>query len=317
MRMGKVRTGLKGMKTATMDAGTTMQMALQMTTKDGFIAALDQSGGSTPKALKLYGIPETAYADETEMYALMHAMRARIIKSPAFSGDKVIGAILFERTMDGEIDGIPTADYLWTKRRVVPFLKVDQGLLPEADGVQLMKPMPALDALLSRAVAKNVFGTKMRSVINAANAAGIDAVVAQQFAVGEQILAHGLMPIIEPEVTITIADKAQAEALLLASILAHLDAMPEGRKVMLKLSLPTVPNTYAPLVSHPRVMRVVALSGGYPREEANRLLGLNDGIIASFSRALTEGLSASQPDAEFDAVLAETIDGIFQASRAA
>jgi fructose-bisphosphate aldolase, class I len=292
-------------------------MAAQMTSKDGFIAALDQSGGSTPKALKLYGVPENAYSGEAEMYAMVHAMRARIIKSPAFSGDKVIGAILFERTMDGEIDGIPTTDYLWQKRRVVPFLKVDQGLAAEADGVQMMKPMPELDALLKRAVAKNVFGTKMRSVINAANAAGIEAVVAQQFEVGRRIIAHGLMPIIEPEVTISIADKAAAEDLLLPALRRHLDAMPAGVKVMLKLSLPTKANLYRPLITHPNVMRVVALSGGYPRDEANRLLGLNAGMIASFSRALAEGLSAGQADTEFDHVLGETIDAIFDASRAA
>ncbi|MCU0830582.1 MAG: fructose bisphosphate aldolase [Rhizobiaceae bacterium] len=292
-------------------------MAEQMTGKDGFIAALDQSGGSTPKALKQYGVAETAWSSDEEMFALMHAMRARMIKADAFTGEKVIGAILFERTMDGEIDGRPTADYLWQKRGVVPFLKVDQGLAAEEDGVQLMKPMPGLDALLRRAVAKNVFGTKMRSVINAANPAGIAAIVRQQFEVGRQIIAHGLMPIIEPEVTITIADKAEAEALLLATILKQLDALPEGEKVMLKLSLPTVANLYAPLVAHPKVMRVVALSGGYSRAEANRLLGLNVGIIASFSRAMAEGLSAGQSDAEFNRVIGETIDSIYQASRAA
>lgn len=293
------------------------QMARQMTGKDGFIAALDQSGGSTPKALKLYGISEDAYSGEEEMFGLIHAMRARIIKSPAFSGDKVIGAILFERTMDGEIDGIPTADYLWQKRGVVPFLKCDQGLAAESDNVQLMKPMPDLDALLERAVKKNVFGTKMRSVINAANPAGIAAVVDQQFAVGKQILGHGLVPIIEPEVTITIADKAAAEDILLAEITRHVDALPDGQRIMLKLSLPTKANLYAPLIAHPKVMRVVALSGGYSREEANRLLAQNKGMIASFSRALAEGLSAQQSDAEFDKTLAATIDSIFEASRSA
>lgn len=292
------------------------QMAKQVAEKPGFIAALDQSGGSTPKALRLYGIQESAYNNDEEMYALIHQMRARIIKSPAFTGEKVVGAILFERTMDGEIDGIPTAEYLWTKRQVVPFLKVDKGLADEKDGVQLMKPMPELDALLERAVAKGIFGTKMRSVINAANAEGIAAVVAQQFDVGRQILGHGLMPIIEPEVTITIADKAEAEEILLAEILKQLDALGHDKQVMLKLSLPEKANLYKPLVDHPRVMRVVALSGGYSREEANRKLAANTGIIASFSRALTEGLSAQQADSDFDAVLGETIDCICEASKA-
>ncbi|MBU4528274.1 fructose bisphosphate aldolase [Hoeflea sp.] len=291
-------------------------MAQQMTQKDGFIAALDQSGGSTPKALKLYGVEEDAYSNDEEMFAQIHAMRARIIKSPAFTGDKVIGAILFERTMDSDIDGIPTADYLWDKRGIVPFLKVDQGLGAEENGVQLMKPMGGLDALLDRAVAKNVFGTKMRSVINAADKEGIEAVVAQQFEVGKQILAHGLMPIIEPEVNIKIADKAEAEELLLSALVRHLDTLPSGQQVMLKLSLPTKTNLYKPLVDDARVMRVVALSGGYSRDEANRLLSANDGVIASFSRALTEGLSHGQSDAEFDATLAATIDSIYEASRA-
>jgi fructose-bisphosphate aldolase class I len=243
-------------------------------------------------------------------------MRARIIKSPAFTGDKVMGAILFERTMDSEVDGVPTAQYLWEKRSVVPFLKVDKGLANEADGVQMMKPMPELDALLKRAVAKKVFGTKMRSVINAANPKGIAAVVAQQFEVGKQILSHGLTPIIEPEVTISIPDKAQAEDILLAEIRKQLDALPGDRKVMLKLTLPTKPNLYLPLVQHPRVMRVVALSGGYSREEANAKLAQNKGVIASFSRALTEGLTAQQSDKEFNAALASAIDSIFEASRA-
>ncbi|MFN3609474.1 MAG: fructose bisphosphate aldolase [Hyphomonas sp.] len=291
-------------------------MAKQVAEKPGFIAALDQSGGSTPKALRLYGVEESAYNNDEEMYALIHEMRARIIKSPAFTGDKVVGAILFERTMDGEIDGIPTAEYLWTKRSVVPFLKVDKGLADEKDGVQLMKPMPELDALLERAVAKGIFGTKMRSVINAANAGGIAAVVAQQFDVGRQILGHGLMPIIEPEVTITIPDKAEAEEILLAEILKQLDALGADKQVMLKLSLPEKANLYKPLVDHPRVMRVVALSGGYSREEANRKLSENTGIIASFSRALTEGLSAQQADGDFNGVLAETIDCICEASKA-
>ena len=290
-------------------------MAAQAANKDGFIAALDQSGGSTPKALKLYGIGEGAWSNEAEMFDLIHQMRARIIKSPAFTGDKVMGAILFEQTMDRDIDGTPTAQYLWEKRGVVPFLKIDQGLQEAKDGVKLMKPMPKLDALLSRAVAAGIFGTKERSVIDAANPAGIAAVVAQQFEVARQVLAHGLVPIIEPEVTISIADKAEAEDLLLAEILKHLDTLPEGKQVMLKLTLPTRANLYKPLVDHPRVMRVVALSGGYTRDEANAKLAENDGVIASFSRALTEGLSAQQSDAEFDAALAGAIDSIFEASR--
>lgn len=291
-------------------------MAKQAAGKDGFIAALDQSGGSTPKALRLYGIEESAYANDEEMFGLIHEMRARIIKSPAFNGDKVMGAILFERTMDGDIDGVPTAEYLWKERSVVPFLKVDKGLADEENGVQLMKPMPDLDALLERAVAKGIFGTKMRSVINAANEEGIAAVVAQQFDVGRQILGHGLMPIIEPEVTISIADKAEAEDILLAEILKQLDALGHDKQVMLKLTLPEKANLYKPLVDHPRVMRVVALSGGYSRDDANAKLATNTGMIASFSRALTEGLSAQQSDAEFDAALAAAIDSIYQASKA-
>jgi fructose-bisphosphate aldolase class I len=292
------------------------QMAKQAATKDGFIAALDQSGGSTPKALSLYGVREGSWSSEEEMYELVHAMRARIIKSPAFTGDKVMGAILFERTMDSEIDGVPTAKYLWEKRGVVPFLKVDKGLADPENGVRMMKPNPRLDALLERAVAKGIFGTKMRSVIDAANPAGIAAVVAQQFEVGKQILAHGLVPIIEPEVTISIPDKAKAEDILLAEITKQLDAMPGDRQVMLKLTLPTKPNLYLPLVKHPRVMRVVALSGGYSRDEANAKLAQNAGVIASFSRALTEGLSAQQSEKEFNAALAGAIDSIFEASRA-
>ena len=291
-------------------------MTKQAAEKAGFIAALDQSGGSTPKALRLYGIEEDAYSNDEEMFGLIHDMRARIIKSPAFNGDKVMGAILFERTMDGEIDGVPTAEYLWKERSVVPFLKVDKGLAEEKDGVKLMKPMPDLDALLERAVKKGVFGTKMRSVVDAANPKGIAANVAQQFEVGKQILSHGLMPIIEPEVTISIADKAEAEDILLAEIKKHLDDLPAGQQVMLKLTLPTKANLYKPLVDDPRVMRVVALSGGYSREEANAKLAENTGMIASFSRALTEGLSAQQSDAEFDAMLASAIDSIFEASRA-
>ena len=292
------------------------QMAEQAAHKDGFIAALDQSGGSTPKALRLYGVEESEYANDEEMFGKIHEMRTRIIKSPAFTGEKVIGAILFERTMDGDIDGTPTAEYLWKETGVVPFLKTDKGLADEENGVQLMKPNPGLDELLTRAVAKGIFGTKMRSNINAANPAGIAAVVAQQFEVGMQILSHGLVPIIEPEVNIKIADKAEAETILLAEILKHLDTVPADKQVMLKLSLPTEANLYKPLVDHPRVMRVVALSGGYSREEANAKLAANTGVIASFSRALTEGLSAKQSDADFDATLAATIDGIYEASKA-
>ena len=291
-------------------------MTKQAAEKAGFIAALDQSGGSTPKALRLYGIEENAYLNDEEMFGLIHDMRARIIKSPAFNGDKVMGAILFERTMDGEIDGVPTAEYLWKERSVVPFLKVDKGLADEENGVQVMKPMPDLDALLERAVAKGIFGTKMRSVINAANQEGIAAVVAQQFDVGRQILGHGLVPIIEPEVTISIADKAAAEDILLAEILKQLDALGADKQIMLKLTLPETANLYKPLVDHPRVMRVVALSGGYSREEACRRLSENTGMIASFSRALTEGLSAQQSDAEFDSALAASIDSICAASMA-
>ncbi len=292
------------------------QMAKQAAEKDGFIAALDQSGGSTPKALRLYGVKESAYSSEAEMYGLIHDMRARIIKSPAFNGDKVMGAILFERTMDGEIDGVPTATYLWEECGVVPFLKVDKGLADEENGVQIMKPMPELDALCERAVAKGIYGTKMRSNINAANAEGIAAVVAQQFEVGKQILSHGLMPIIEPEVNIKIADKAEAEDILRDEITKQLDALTGDQKVMLKLSLPTNANHYKSLIDHPRVIRVVALSGGYSREDANTKLAENTGMIASFSRALTEGLSAQQSDEEFNEMLASAIDGIYQASKA-
>ncbi len=290
------------------------QMTQQAAQKAGFVAALDQSGGSTPKALKLYGIEGDAWTSDEEMFGLIHDMRARIVKSPAFTGDKVMGAILFERTMDGEIDGVPTAQYLWEQRGVVPFLKVDKGLADQANGVQLMNPMPELDALLERASAKGVFGTKMRSVIHAANAEGIAANVAQQFKVGNQILSHGLVPIIEPEVNITIDDKAEAEDILLAEITKQLGTVPANKQVMLKLSLPEKANQYKSLVDHPRVMRVVALSGGYSREEANRRLCQNSGMIASFSRALTEGLSAQQSDADFDTLLASTIDSIFDAS---
>ncbi len=288
--------------------------AEQMRSGLGFIAALDQSGGSSPKALRLYGVEEDTYSSDAEMFDLIHGMRARIVAAPAFSGKQVIGAILFEMTMDREFDGVPAAEYLWAEKQVVPFLKCDQGLEDEADGVQLMKPMGDLDGLLTRAVAHGVFGTKMRSVINAANPIGIAAVVAQQFEIGKQILGHGLMPILEPEVTITIADKAEAEAILQDEILKHLDALPEDTEVMLKLSLPTVANFYQPLIDHPKIMRVVALSGGYARDKANDLLSQNNGMIASFSRALTEGLSAQQSDEVFNETIAATIDDIYQAS---
>lgn len=280
----------------------------------GFIAALDQSGGSTPKALRLYGVDESAYKDEATMFNLVHAMRERIVTSPAFDGRRVLGAILFEMTMERQFDGMDAARYLWEKKQVVPFLKVDKGLQDEADGVQLMKPMPGLDALLARALGKGVFGTKMRSVINAANAKGIDAVVQQQFAVGKQILAAGLMPIIEPEVNIKATDKKQAEALLKTALTRQLDALAGGQQVMLKLTLPSVEGFYTELVKHPRVLRVAALSGGYTRAESNALLARNPGVIASFSRALTEGLTAQQSAAQFNAALDESIESIYQAS---
>ncbi|MGA1744145.1 MAG: fructose bisphosphate aldolase, partial [Ilumatobacteraceae bacterium] len=258
----------------------------------GFIAALDQSGGSTPKALALYGIAESEYSGEAQMFDLIHAMRTRMIKSPAFSGDRVLGAILFEGTMDREIDGVGSATYLWENKQVIPFLKVDKGLADEGNGVQLMKPMPDLDGLLGRAVGKGIFGTKMRSVIKVANRDGIAAVVAQQFAVGRQIIGHGLVPIIEPEVDIKSPQKAEAESMLRDAIVAELDKQPQSQPVMLKLTLPSTANFYANLIAHPSVLRVVALSGGYSRDDANRKLGENHGMIASFSRALTEGLSA-------------------------
>ncbi|MEY3362918.1 MAG: hypothetical protein RLZZ538_461 [Actinomycetota bacterium] len=280
----------------------------------GFIAALDQSGGSTPKALSLYGIAETEYSGEAQMFDLIHAMRTRMMKSPAFSGDRVLGAILFEGTMDREIDGVGSAQYLWDKKQVIPFLKVDKGLAEESNGVQVMKPMPELDVLLTRAVAKGIFGTKMRSVIKLANRDGIAAVVAQQFAVGRQIIAHGLVPIIEPEVDIQSPQKAEAEAMLRDAIAAELDKQPSSQPVMLKLTLPSTANFYANLIAHPSVLRVVALSGGYSRDDANQKLSENHGMIASFSRALTEGLSAKQSDAEFNAMLDATIAGIYAAS---
>ena len=286
----------------------------KMRTGKGFIAALDQSGGSTPKALRLYGIEESEYSGDAQMFDLIHGMRTRMIKSPAFNGDRVLGAILFEGTMDRDIDGIGSAEYLWSKKGVIPFLKVDKGLADEANGVQVMKPMPELDALLTRAVAKGIFGTKMRSVIKLANKAGIDAVVKQQFEVGRQILAAGLVPIIEPEVDINSPEKAAAEDLLKAAIAAELAAQPADKPIMLKLTLPSTDNFYADFVKHASVLRVVALSGGYSREDANAKLSRNNGMIASFSRALTEGLSAKQSEAEFNAMLDSTIAGIYAAS---
>lgn len=282
----------------------------------GFIAALDQSGGSTPKALKLYGIDEDQYGSDAEMFDKIHEMRTRIVKSPAFTGDKVVGAILFEDTMDREIDGKPSARTLWEDRGVVPFLKVDKGLEDAADGVKLMKPMPDLDALLTRAKSLGVFGTKMRSVIDAADKRGIGKIVAQQFEIGRQILSHDLVPILEPEVTISIPDKAQAEAILRDEIANHLAGLRDDEQIMLKLTLPSEANFYKSIVDDPRVLKVVALSGGYSRAEANEKLSQNTGMIASFSRALTEGLNAQQSDAEFDAMLEDTIDSIRAASLA-
>lgn len=278
----------------------------------GFVGALDQSGGSTPKALKAYGIQPEAYASEEEMFELIHEMRTRMITSRAFSSRKVIGVILFERTMRGQIEGMPTADFLWQKRNIVPFLKVDKGLQEEANGVQLMKAFPELGKLCDEAVSYNVFGTKMRSVIKQANEQGIRDIVAQQFAWGREILSHGLMPILEPEVDIHCPDKAKAEEILKKELLAELDKQKEP--VMLKITLPTVDNFYKEVVEHPMMLRVVALSGGYSREEANDLLGRNHGIIASFSRALAEGLTAQQSDEEFNKVLEATVDGVYEAS---
>jgi fructose-bisphosphate aldolase class I len=287
----------------------------RMRSGDGFIAALDQSGGSTPKALRLYGIEENEYSGDAQMFDLIHGMRSRMVTSPSFGGNRVLGAILFEGTMDRDIEGQGSADYLWKTKGVIPFLKIDKGLADDANGVQLMKPMPELDALLAKGASKGIFGTKMRSVIKEANKAGIDAVVAQQFAVGRQILAAGLVPIIEPEVDITSATKKEAEVLLKAALLAELNAQPADQPVMLKLTLPEADDFYQELVRHPSVLRVVALSGGYSREESNQRLSRNHGVIASFSRALTEGLSAKQSEAEFNATLDSTIQGIFDASR--
>jgi fructose-bisphosphate aldolase class I len=290
------------------------QQLERMRSSKGFIAALDQSGGSTPKALALYGVSEAEYSGEVQMFDAMHAMRSRMVKSKSFQGDRVLGAILFEGTMDRDIDGLGSADFLWAKKQVIPFLKVDKGLADEHDGAQVMKPMPELDALLQRAVKKGIFGTKMRSVIKLANKVGIEAVVAQQFAVARQIISHGLVPIIEPEVDIKSPEKAAAEVLLREALLAELNQQPATQPVMLKLTLPDTANFYADLVRHPSVLRVVALSGGYSRDEANRRLGENHGVIASFSRALSEGLLAQQSETEFDALLGATIQEIYAAS---
>lgn len=290
------------------------EMAAQIREGNGFVAALDQSGGSTPKALGQYGVSEDAYANDDEMFDMIHDMRARIVNAPAFTGAKVVGAILFEMTMDRQFGGKPSAKYLWEDRRVVPFLKIDKGLEAEADGVQLMKPITALDDLLRRANDNMVFGTKMRSVINKASQSGIAAIVAQQFEVGQQVIGHGLMPILEPEINIHMDHKAEAEEMLRDAILAQLDKLAPNATIMLKLTLPEVPNIYQPLVDHPKVMRVVALSGGYSRAEANHRLAENSGIIASFSRALTEGLSIQQSDDEFNTMISTTIEDIFAAS---
>lgn len=290
------------------------QMSAQMSKKGGFIAALDQSGGSSPGALRLYGIPDTAYSGEAEMFRLIHQMRVRIMTAPAFTGAKVIGAILFEGTMDGEVRGKPTAAYLWEEKQVVPFVKVDRGLEPEKDGVQLMRPMPQLDQLCDRAAKLGVYGTKMRSVINLASKEGIAAIAAQQFEVGEQIARHGLMPILEPEVSIKSPDKKGAEAILFDELKKRTDALPASRQVMFKVTLPDVADLYKPLVDHPRVARVVALSGGYDRAGACQRLAANHGMIASFSRALVQDLRVSMSDTEFEAALAQSIDEIHRAS---
>ncbi|HLH49633.1 MAG TPA: fructose bisphosphate aldolase [Roseiarcus sp.] len=290
------------------------KMAAQIASKDGFIAALDQSGGSTPGALRLYGVPDSAYSGEAEMFNLMHEMRVRIMTAPAFTGAKVIAAILFEGTMDRQAKGKPVPTFLWEERGVVPFVKVDKGLDAEKDGVSLMKPMPTLDALLSRASKLGVYGTKMRSVINLPSPTGIAAIVAQQFEVAAKIAEYGLMPIIEPEVSIKSPDKKGAEAILLEELAKHIEALPKGRQVMLKLTIPDVPDLYAGLIAHKNVARVVALSGGYKRDDACKRLAANHGMIASFSRALVEDLKASMSDAEFQAALARSIDEIYQAS---
>ena len=293
---------------------TRADQAEKMTSGPGFVAALDQSGGSTPKALKLYGIDENAYKDDDQMFDLIHQMRCRIMQSPAFNGNKVIGAILFENTMDREVAGKSAADFLWDERRIVPFLKVDKGLADENNGVQLMKPMPDLESLLERASAAGIFGTKMRSVINRADNNGIEENVSQQFEIGQTILGYGLVPIIEPEVNIKIEDKGEAEEILLENLIKHLDALQGEQKVMLKLTLPENANLYSPAIDHAKVMRVVALSGGYTREESNLRLRSNLGMTASFSRALTEGLSAQQSDEIFNNTLSKTINDIYEAS---
>ena len=290
------------------------QMFDQVKAGKGFIAALDQSGGSTPKALKLYGVEESEYSGEAAMFDLIHQMRSRLIKSKVFTGDRIVGAILFEMTMERQIDGIGSAEFLWNKKKIVPFLKIDNGLAAESNDVQLMKPIPELSARISAANKHGVFGTKMRSVINLANATGIEAVVAQQFEIGKEIIAGGLIPIIEPEVNIKSEQKGQAEEILKSSLITHLNKLNENQTVMLKLSLPNKPNLYQDLVNHPRVLKVVALSGGYSRDDANKMLAVNHGVIASFSRALTEGLSAKQSDDQFDALLDSTIQSIFNAS---
>ena len=290
------------------------QMFEQVKAGKGFIAALDQSGGSTPKALKLYGVEESEYSGDEAMFDLIHKMRSRLIKSKVFTGDRIVGAILFEMTMERQIDGIGSAEFLWNNKKIVPFLKIDNGLAAESNGVQLMKPIPELSARIAAANKHGVFGTKMRSVINLANAAGIEAVVAQQFEIGKEIIAGGLIPIIEPEVNIKSEQKAQAEEILKTSLISHLNKLNENQTVMLKLSIPTKPNLYQDLVNHPRVLKVVALSGGYSRDDANKKLAENNGVIASFSRALTEGLSAKQSDDQFDALLDSTIQSIFDAS---
>jgi fructose-bisphosphate aldolase, class I len=290
------------------------KMLAQMSNKSGFIAALDQSGGSTPGALRAYGIPESDYSGDAEMFKLMHEMRVRIMTAPAFTGDKVIGAILFEATMDGQAEGKSVPAFLWEDRGVVPFLKVDKGLEAEANGVRLMKPIPGLDALLERAVKLGVFGTKMRSVVDHASEEGIAAIARQQFEVAAQIQAHGLVPILEPEVSINSPDKAAAETILLAELLKGLEALPDGSKVMIKLTIPDVTDLYRPLIEHPAVVRVVALSGGYPRTDACNRLAKNHGMIASFSRALINELKKSMSDSEFDATLATSVDEIYQAS---
>ena len=293
---------------------TRADQAEKMTSGPGFVAALDQSGGSTPKALKLYGIDKNAYKNDDQMFDLIHQMRCRIMQSPAFNGNKVIGAILFENTMDREVAGKSAADFLWDERRIVPFLKVDKGLADENNGVQLMKPMPDLESLLERASAAGIFGTKMRSVINRADNKGIEENVSQQFEIGQTILGYGLVPIIEPEVNIKIEDKAEAEEILLANLIKHLDELQGEQKVMLKLTLPEKANLYSPAIDHAKVMRVVALSGGYTREESNLRLRSNLGMTASFSRALTEGLSAQQSDEIFNNTLSQTINDIYEAS---